>query len=137
MMSLINDYILRHHSKNSIGRCLFSEHFHVTSPTGLHAADLYCAGGYILARTLARLIVEQPPDILPEVLYKGLCVSAEYLSMIKTDDYWENSLQMHFQSPIFLTASASLSSAVQASGMHTFTFFRKFCCHHTIPMVQE
>jgi hypothetical protein len=66
--------------------------------------------------------VEQPPDILPEFLYKGLSVSAETLGMIKADDYWENSLQMHFCSPVFSTASASLSSAVQASGMHTLSF---------------
>jgi hypothetical protein len=74
----------------------------------------------VLARTLTRLVAEQPVDVLPEFLYKGLSVSAERLAVIKADHYWDKSLQLQFQSPVFMTASSSLSRAVQIPGICFF-----------------
>jgi hypothetical protein len=68
-----------------------------------------------LARALARLIVDQPSEVLPELLFKGLRVNPEALDMFKADDFWGKSLQMHFQSPVFFVATASLSAALAQS----------------------
>ena len=91
--------------------------FRVSARNRSPASDLYCAGGYVLARNLARLVAEQPVDVLPEFLYKGLCISAERLAVIKADEFWDKCLQLHFQSPVFMTASSSLSRAVQVPGI--------------------
>ncbi len=91
--------------------------FRVSARKCCPASDLYCAGGYVLARALVRLVAEPPVDVLPEFLYKGLCVSAERLAVIKADEFWDKCLQLHFQSPVFMTGSSSLSRAVQVPGI--------------------
>jgi hypothetical protein len=84
-------------------------------------SELFCVGGYVLARAVARFVLEQPPDCLPEFLYLGRNVSEERLTMTKADAFWEKTLAMHFQSPVFMSATPSLSAAHQAPGeLHDF-----------------
>ena len=64
-------------------------------------------------RALTRLIIDQPPDVLPEFLYKALKLSPELLSAVKSDEIWGKSSQL--QSPVFLIATSSLSDAVAQS----------------------
>ncbi len=80
-------------------------------------ADLFCAGGYILARALTRLVTDQTPDILPELLYRGLKLSPECLTLARSDAFWETTLRLQFQSQAFVTASSWLAAA-QRSGVN-------------------
>lgn len=109
ILTVINNYMLRPHSKAAI--------------------DLFAAGGYLLARALTRQIVDQPPEVLPEFLYKGLKLSPESLSTVKTDDFWGNTLKLQFQSSVFFIATSSLPAALAPSPGETasqicFNFLR-------------
>ena len=79
--------------------------------------DLFCAGGYILARALTRLVTDQTPDILPELLYRGLKLSPECLTLARSDAFWDTTLRLQFQSQAFVTASSWLAAA-QRSGVN-------------------